>query len=105
MSSRVEISGLTGLPLIKPGDDLAGMIVEQARGQGLGIKNGDIIVIGQKAVSKSEGRLVDIAAVRPSQVAKDLAQKVRKKAGFVEVVLRDSKKVSRASRQALSVTA
>ncbi len=104
MSSRVEVSALTGLPLINPGDDLAGMIVKQARVEGLGIKNGDIIVIGQKAVSKSEGRLVDIVKVRPSKRALELARKVRKKAGFVEIVLRDAKKVARASRQALIVT-
>ncbi len=104
MLSRIEISALAGLPLINPGDDLAGMIVKQARVTGLGIKNGDIIVIGQKAVSKSEGRLVDISTVRPSKRALVLARKARKKAGFVEIVLRDSKKVARASRQALIVT-
>ncbi len=104
MSSRVEIFALTGLPLINPGDDLAGLIVKQVRAQGLGIENGDIIVIGQKAVSKTEGRLVDIDKVSPSRRALDLARKVRKRAGFVEIVLRDSKRIARASRQALIVT-
>ncbi len=104
MSSRVEIFALTGLPLINPGDDLAALIVKQARAQGLGIDNRDIIVIGQKAVSKTEGRLVDIDKVSPSRRALDLARKVRKRAGFVEIVLRDSKRVARASRQALIVT-
>jgi len=104
MPSRVEIFPLTGLPLINPGDDLAGMIVKQVRMKGLSIKNGDIIVIGQKVVSKSEGRVVDVSKVRASKRALDLARRVRRKAVFVELVLRDAKKVAKASKQVLIVT-
>ena len=70
MVSSLTIVPIAGLPLIRPGDDLAGLIVKAADRIGVGIKNGDVLVIGQKAVSKSEGRLVDIDRVRPSKRAR-----------------------------------
>jgi coenzyme F420-0:L-glutamate ligase/coenzyme F420-1:gamma-L-glutamate ligase len=100
----LEITPLDQLPLLKPGDDLARIIVARAKSLGVGIKNRDILVVGQKAVSKSEGRIVDVATVNPSVKAMRLAKKTGKKPGFVEIVLRDSSRVLRADREAFIVT-
>jgi coenzyme F420-0:L-glutamate ligase / coenzyme F420-1:gamma-L-glutamate ligase len=104
MRGAVEILPLSGLPLIQPGDDLPRLIVESACKQGWGIREKDVLVIGQKAVSKAEGRLVDIRSVRPSKKALSLAKKTGRKAEFVQIVLNDSRRVLRADKMALIVT-
>src|SRR2546422_9613867 len=104
MPTAVQILPLTGLPLLKPGDDLPQLIVESARKVGWGIREKDVLVVGQKAVSKAEGRLVDIASVRPSKRALVIARKTGRKPGFGQIVLNDSKKILRADKMALIVT-
>ena len=103
MSSMLQIMPLDQLPLLKKGDDLAEMIVSRARKLGVGIKNRDLVVIGQKAVSKAEGRIIDIDDVSPSATAANIAEKTGKSPGFVELVLRESSKVLRADKDAFIV--
>jgi coenzyme F420-0:L-glutamate ligase / coenzyme F420-1:gamma-L-glutamate ligase len=100
MSGTLTITPLNQLPLLKKGDDLAGIIVSRAKQLGIGIRNRDLVVIGQKAVSKAEGRIIDIDEVNPSARALEIAKKTGKSAQFVEIVLRESSKVLRADRDA-----
>ncbi len=58
MISRYEVIGVAGIGEVRPGDDVARLIVAAARGQGTPVTAGDLLVIGQKIVSKAEGRLV-----------------------------------------------
>lgn len=104
LANSITVVPLTGLPLIRPGDDLAQLIVKATGRGGVGIRDGDVLVIGQKAVSKSEGRLVDIDKVRPSKRSKVIARKTGKNPGFVEVVLRDARRVVKAHKEAFIVT-
>jgi coenzyme F420-0:L-glutamate ligase/coenzyme F420-1:gamma-L-glutamate ligase len=103
MSDTLTITPLTRLPLLKEGDDLARIIVSRAKKLGVGIRNRDLIVIGQKAVSKVEGRVVDIGSVSPSARAMKIAKETGKSPGFVEIVLRESSKVLRADKDAFIV--
>src|SRR5712691_3288148 len=105
MPTAVQILPLSGLPLIKPGDDLPLLIVESARTVGWGIRGKDVLVVGQKAVSKADGRLVDLSSVRPSKRAFAIAKKTGRKPEFVQIVLNDSKRVVRTDKMALIVTA
>ena len=52
----VEVHPVEGLPIVRPGDDLAGMLTDPLRA--LGVREGDIVVVTQKIVSKAEGRVV-----------------------------------------------
>jgi len=104
MPAALQILPLTGLPLIKPGDDLPRLIVDSARKVGWGIREKDVLVVGQKAVSKAEGRLVNLGSVQPSKKASVLARKTGRKPEFVQIVLNDSKRVVRADKMALIVT-
>lgn len=104
MANSLTIAPLAGLPLIRPGDDLARLIVKAAVRGGVGIRDGDVLIVGQKVVSKSEGRLVDIDKIRPSKRARIIAGKMNKHPGFVEVVLRDARKVVKAHEEAFIVT-
>src|SRR3989442_15229609 len=86
MPTAVQILPLTGLPLLKPGDDLPQLIVESARKVGWGIREKDELVVGQKVVSKAEGRLVDLGSVRPSKKRLGLARKTGRNTGCVQIV-------------------
>ncbi len=99
----LQIIAIDQLPLLNKGDDLARMIVARVRRLGFGIKNRDILVIGQKAISKTEGRVVNIDQIKPSGRAERLARRIGKRPEFIEVVLRDSRRVLRADRDAFVV--
>ena len=59
--TELTISPVRGLPELREGDDLAGMIVERAD-----LEDGDVLVVAQKAISKIEGRIVRLDEVEPS---------------------------------------
>ncbi|MEM3673829.1 MAG: coenzyme F420-0:L-glutamate ligase [Candidatus Bathyarchaeia archaeon] len=94
---------LEDFPLIKLGDNIAKILVETARKNGLEIEDGDIIVIAQKIFSKAEGRIVNIKEVVPSEEAKEIARKTGKSPKFVELVLRETKEIIKASNEILLV--
>ena len=85
-----------GLPEVRPGDDLAGMIAAAAE-----LRPGDVVVISQKVVSKEEGRLVELRKVQPSERARELARALDKDPRAVQVVLDESAEVLRAERGVL----
>jgi coenzyme F420-0:L-glutamate ligase/coenzyme F420-1:gamma-L-glutamate ligase len=92
-----------GLPLIGAGEDIAGTIVERLQASGREFLDQDVVVIAQKIVSKSEGRLVDLATVIPSQRAMDIAHEVLKDPRLVEVILGESRRIVRSGRNVLIV--
>ncbi len=69
MPSSVQIIPIADLPEIKKGDNLGALIIDAARRQGTPLKDGDVLVVTQKVVSKAEGRVVDLATVTPSPLA------------------------------------
>ena len=74
-----------------PGDNLATMIGEGCQKEDIEILDRDIIVVAQKVVSKAEGRIVDLADLKPSSRAKRIAKANRKDPRVVELVLRESR--------------
>ncbi|MXX20349.1 MAG: coenzyme F420-0:L-glutamate ligase [Cenarchaeum sp. SB0665_bin_23] len=72
-------------------DDVCCMIIESADD----IREGDVIVVAQKIVSKSEGRLVRLSDVRPSSLAVGIAGEYDKDARVVELVLREARRIVR----------
>jgi coenzyme F420-0:L-glutamate ligase / coenzyme F420-1:gamma-L-glutamate ligase len=95
MASEVTIKALTGIKLVEPGDDLGAITVAAFGANGLAPKEGDVLVVAQKIVSKAEGRYVDLASVQPSVRAIALGAELDKDPRFVEVVLGESKRVVR----------
>jgi coenzyme F420-0:L-glutamate ligase / coenzyme F420-1:gamma-L-glutamate ligase len=93
--ARVTMTGLAGIPLVQPGDDLGAIAVAAFRASRLAPEDGDVLVVAQKIVSKAEGRYVDVATVRPSERAIALAAELDKDPRFVEVVLSETKRVVR----------
>ncbi len=95
MSSQLTITGLTGVPLVKAGDDLAAIALAAYAATGLAPADGDVLVIAQKIVSKAEDRMVDVATVEPSAQAIALAVEVDKDPRLVQVILSESRRIVR----------
>lgn len=95
MATRLELFAVPGLPLVQAGDDLSTLILGGLKTAGFRLQDRDVVVIAQKIVSKSEGRVVDLASVTPSPRAVALAGEVGKDPRIVEVVLSESVKVVR----------
>jgi coenzyme F420-0:L-glutamate ligase / coenzyme F420-1:gamma-L-glutamate ligase len=102
-SSKLTLTALAGLPLIKPGDDLAALLAAALEKNGIVPANKDILVIAQKIVSKAEGRFVDLNSIAPSERAQAIAQEVNKDARLVEVILSESDEIIRKRRDVLIV--
>ena len=92
----VTLTSIPDVPLVRPGDDLAGLLISACERNALAAVDGDVLVVAQKVVSKAEGRYVDLATVRPSPRAMSLAAEVDKDPRLVEVIL-ENRAVSCAS--------
>ena len=90
---QLTLSGLPDIPLVETGDDLAGLIVESMGRIETTPFEGDILVVAQKIVSKSEGREVHLKNVTPSAAAYDLSEVAVKDPRLVEVILGESNEV------------
>src|SRR5437763_2962655 len=102
-AAEISVVALAGIPLVKQGDDIAGLILDGLAASGLSLRRGDILVIAQKIVSKAEGRVVDLREVLPSPRAEQLAAEVDKDARLVELILRESTEVVRHRKGVLVV--
>jgi coenzyme F420-0:L-glutamate ligase/coenzyme F420-1:gamma-L-glutamate ligase len=92
---RLELVALPGIPRVRPGDDLAELLLAALDRLGERLRDGDVLVLAQKIVSKVEGRLVDLASVEPSARAHELASAVDKDPRVVELILRESRRIVR----------
>ena len=89
----LELLALNNFPLIKPGDNLASIILKSILKNQLTINDNDIIVIAQKVVSKAENRYVDLEKIKISDDAINLASKLNKNPGFIQAVINESNKI------------
>ena len=87
-SCVVRFAALGGVPLVKPGNDIAAIILSALAASDEHLSDGDVIVIAQKIVSKAEGRIVRLNSVSPSAEAQSLAQRTGKDPRLVELILR-----------------
>ncbi|HET6173836.1 MAG TPA: coenzyme F420-0:L-glutamate ligase [Gaiellales bacterium] len=92
--SDLSVFGLRGLPELRPGDDLAGLLAGAAGWLAGGLRDGDVVCVAQKAVSKVEGRSVELASVEPSQRAREIAAD-EADPRVVELILRESVRIVR----------
>ena len=95
MPAQLSIIGLSGVPIVQPGDDLAAITIAACEDTGVTLADGDVLVVAQKIVSKSEGRFVAVASVTPSEHAIALAAETEKDPRFVEIVLSESRRIVR----------
>lgn len=101
MPPRYEVIGVEGIGEIRPGDDIARIVVEAAERQRTPLATGDVVVLSQKIVSKSEGRLLRLPDITPSQMATTFAAGLGRDPRLIEVILRESRRVVRMDRGVL----
>ena len=99
----LTLTAIEGLPMIKQGDDLAGLIVSTLEAAGQRFQHGDILTVCQKIVSKAEGRLVSLKDIEPSPLASSFAARWDKDARAVELVLRQTNRIVRMDNAVLIV--
>jgi coenzyme F420-0:L-glutamate ligase/coenzyme F420-1:gamma-L-glutamate ligase len=99
----LQLLSVPGIPLIEPGADLLSLICDTIKSRGPPLRDGDVLVLAQKIVSKAEGRYVDLAAIEPSERAVALSKEVQKDPRLVEVILRESRQVLRQKANVLIV--
>lgn len=93
--SELSIFGLRGIPEITPGDDLPKLIMEAAKKNKITIEEGDIFVVTQKIVSKAEGCIYQKEEMEASSFAKQMGQFTGHSPEYMELVLRESKRIVR----------
>jgi len=93
--SVVQVIAVQGLPIIRAGDNVAKLVCDAARRQGSPVQDGDILVVTHVFVSRAEGNVVCLDEVVPSDFARCIAEQFGKDPALVEVVLRESKSISR----------
>lgn len=91
----MNLFALPGIPLVQPGDNLAGLILEALGRASLSLQTGDALVVTSKIVSKAEGRIFDLNTIVPGEEALRIADETRKDPRIVELVLRESIAISR----------
>ena len=101
--TSLQVFALTGLPLIKAGDDLVELIASSLKLNEVEPQTQDVLVVAQKIVSKAEGRMADLATIKPSAQAIALAADVGKDPRLVEIILSELVRVVRARRGVLIV--
>src|SRR6267378_614451 len=99
--TRLELIAVEGLPEVSPGDDLGALISSKSD-----LKAGDILVVAQKVVSKSEGRMISLQTVTAGEEAVRIASNLIADPDprMVQVVLDESVRVLRSHRVLITET-
>ena len=100
---NLTLSPIESIPLIREGDDIASLIDKGLNSKGIQLEDKDILVITQKIISKSEGRLVNLEDITPSKRALEMASICEKDPRLVELVLSESNEVLRCVQNTLIV--
>lgn len=91
----LNLIALPGIPEVRAGDALDRLVLQALHAAGLVLQAGDVLVVAQKIVSKSEGRRVPLEGVQPSTRAEQLAREAQKDPRLMELVLRESREFLR----------
>lgn len=94
-AKQLHLTALSGMPLVEVGDDLPSLLAEALVNNQLALQDGDILVIAQKIISKSENRYVLLDEVTPSAEALEWADKADKDPRLVQLILDESTEVIR----------
>ncbi len=96
--SELRAIPVGGLPEVEEGMALGALIAAHAE-----LRDGDVVVIAQKVVSKAEGQVRRLSSVIPGAEARRLAAVLGKEPALVQLILDESREVLRAERNVLIV--
>jgi len=95
MAKRLEIIAPDRFPLVEPADSLPRLILDTLQAEHIPLLQGDVLVLAQKIISKSEDRYVNLADVSPTPEAEQLAIRCDKDPRLVQLILDESSEVLR----------
>jgi coenzyme F420-0:L-glutamate ligase/coenzyme F420-1:gamma-L-glutamate ligase len=98
LNARIELIPIPIVDDIKPGDQLDRIIIDTIKRVGESLLEGDIVVVAQKVVSKSEGRLIDLRQMNPSQRSLEIAKQNNRDPRIIELILTESVDILRMAR-------
>jgi len=102
-SNVIEILPVKIAHNIQSGERIQETIINAIFKENFGIENGDVLVIAQKIISKSEGRLVSLDTITPSEKSIQIGNVTKKDPRLIEIILNESKKIIRMSERILIV--
>jgi len=85
--------GITKIPLISKGDDIGQIVIDTTNAEGIKINDGDVIVIAETIVAKSEGTIIDLKSLTPSKLAVELSIKTGKTPELIEAIIKESNEI------------
>ncbi|MGH2450262.1 MAG: coenzyme F420-0:L-glutamate ligase [Candidatus Limnocylindria bacterium] len=97
----LAVIAVSGLPEVRPGDDIAALILDALERSGERLADGDVVAVAQKVVSKAEGRVLPLDDLEPSARAREMAAESGKDPRAIEAVLRETKEILRWERGVL----
>lgn len=100
---ELKFTQLLDIPLINEGDNIAQQIYQSANRQSVEFQDGDILAVTSKIISKSEGRMVNLIEIQPSENAIDLGKETKRDPRLIELIIRESKEIVRISDQVIIV--
>jgi len=103
VGSELVVRAIPGVPTVERGDNLHEIIVGALGVAEVGPREGDVLVLASKVVSRAEGCFVDLGGITPGDLAHRLGEEVDKDPRLVELILRESLDVSRKTAGALIV--
>ena len=93
--TELSLHAVPGVPMVQPGDDLATVLLTTLANAGFELRDGDVLVLAQKIVSKAEHRQINLADVTPGDDAIALAEETDKDPRLVQLILDESTDVLR----------
>ncbi|MFX1573106.1 MAG: coenzyme F420-0:L-glutamate ligase [Promethearchaeota archaeon] len=114
LENEIQLIGLKSIPIVKKGDNISQVIINALEKQKLTLENGDIIVIAQSLISKSNGRVRNLSDFKPSGKALEIYEKVTPKAKkqgipikdprLIQAIIEESKNIIRAEHVLITET-
>lgn len=89
----LKLYGLKEIPLVQKGDNIAKIIEEDLKKEGMKLEDGDILLIAETLISKAEGNVIKVEDIVPSKEAIEVAEKCKKDPKIVEMILQESNEV------------
>jgi len=102
-AAKLELIAVPGVPVVEAGDDLPAIVASALARAHLELRDGDVVVVASKVVSRSEGRFVDLRTVTPSARAQEVGAQIGKDPRLVELILSESLQISRSAPGVLIV--
>jgi coenzyme F420-0:L-glutamate ligase/coenzyme F420-1:gamma-L-glutamate ligase len=101
--SEIKLIGIKNIPFIKKGDNIADLIMKSLRSDNITLNEGDVLVIAQSIVSKSQGYVKTLKEITPSrrayQIYEDLTEKTldsevsTKSPELIQAIIDESKEI------------